>query len=218
MLDQIKSGQGKTEAPLVMSWALRRYLLARDDSLRDCRRMEEAWFNDSTLRHWLKAGDGKLLIDMFRALPVERFSGLKPGVAERWRDWKGRLYERAIFCLVPDSPVNLIPLLDEDIAGNPVDSGRLAAIVGCLESLLMPSRLELLQSIANRLPDFENKESARRVLNELLQPAFKLCPDALSTVLKAASFPPPGPKDRGWSTMAWFCAALMPIFFATPRA
>ena len=56
MLDLIELGRGKMKDPLVMSWALRRFSLARDRRL-----MEEAWFGDSTLRHWLEVDDEGVL-------------------------------------------------------------------------------------------------------------------------------------------------------------
>ena len=208
MLDLIELGRDKLEDPLIMSWALRRYSQARY-RLQDRRRMEATWFGESIMRHWVESGDDELLLEMLDALPDERFSGLEPAIAERSRGWEDRLFECATSCLRRNSPATLIPLFDEEIARDPVDSERLEILASSLESLPMQSRLELLLSLANRLPEIENEESGRRVLNQLLRPALNLGPDVLSNVLAAASFPQRRADEGDMGTMAKFCEALL---------
>ena len=169
--------------------------------------MEEAWFGDSILRHWLKADDEEVLCGMFDALPDERFSVFEPVIAERLQGWTLRIYKRAVSCLLRNSPAGLIPMFEEEIARRPVDCGRLEVIASCLDDLPMPSRLELLQSLADLLPDVGNEESGRNILNRLLRPALNLDPDILSRVLKSAPFLQPG-EDR-WGTIDYFCEALL---------
>ena len=202
MLDLIELGRGKMKDPLVMSWALRRFSLARDRRL-----MEEAWFGDSTLRHWLEVDDEGVLCRMFDALSAERFSVFEPVIAERLQGWTLGMYERAVSCLLRNSPADLIPMFEEEIARDPVDYDRLEVIASSLDDLPMPSRLELLQSLADLLPDIGNEESGRIILNRLLRPALNLGPDVLSRVLKAASFLQP--VEDLWNAIDYFCEALL---------
>ncbi len=202
MLDLIELGRGKTEDPLVMAWALRRFSTARDRRL-----MEEAWFGDSILRHWLETDDEDVLCGMFDALPNERFSAFESVIAERLRGWPLRIYERAASSLLRNSPAGLIPAFEEEIARRPADYGRLEIIASCLDDLPMPSRLELLQSLADLLPEIGNEVIGRDILNRLLRPAFNLGPDVLSRILESA--PLLRPSEGPWGTIAYFCKALL---------
>ena len=200
--DLIELGRGKMEDLLVMSWALRRYSMAER---RLQGRMDEAWFGDSTLRRWLESGDEELLRDLLDALPAGRFSGFASSIAERMDGWKWLPYECAVSCLLEISPESLIQPFDEAVARDPVNSSRLELIASCLDSLPMPARLELLQALANRLPDVGNEDSGNLILSRLLRPALKLGPDVLSQVLEAASFPDAFHPNL----MASFCEALL---------
>jgi hypothetical protein len=73
----IEYGRNKLNDPILMSWALRRYEHAqvRDSDL--CRSIEEAWFHDLALRHWIDSGDHEVLEQLFRILPPRLFVGLK---------------------------------------------------------------------------------------------------------------------------------------------
>ena len=55
------------------------------------RAMEEAWFDDLTLRRWLDSDDHETLARLFSRLPPERFSNLGQAIGERWAGWAGNL-------------------------------------------------------------------------------------------------------------------------------
>ena len=82
---------GKLTDPILMDWAIDRH---RDPRMRDPQRqraMEEAWFDDLTLRRWLDSDDHETLARLFSLLPPERFSNLGQAIGERWAGWAGNL-------------------------------------------------------------------------------------------------------------------------------
>ena len=91
MTPLIKLATGKLNDPILMDWALDRYRQASEGHSRRQEAMEQAWFDELTLRRWLNSDDHETLNRLFVHLPEERFSNLGQAIAERWNDWGGNL-------------------------------------------------------------------------------------------------------------------------------
>jgi len=95
---------GKLSDPILMDWALHRH---RDAAMGDPQRrraMEEAWFDDLTLRRWLDSDDQETLTRLFSQLPPERFSNLGHAIGERWAGWAGNLADYSAPVLARHAP------------------------------------------------------------------------------------------------------------------
>ena len=91
MTHLIKLATGKLNDPILMDWALDRYRQASEGRNQRLQSMEQAWFDELTLRRWLNSDDHETLIRLFVHLPEEQFSNLGQAIAERWNDWGGNL-------------------------------------------------------------------------------------------------------------------------------
>ncbi len=77
--DFIQLAKGKLNDPILVEWALDRYWGAEKGDLRLREAMEQAWFDDLTLRRWLDSDDQDILTGLFSQLPAERFANLWSG-------------------------------------------------------------------------------------------------------------------------------------------
>jgi hypothetical protein len=90
MSDIIRLAARKLSDPILMDWALDRYQDAAESNPACRRAMEDAWFDQLTLRRWLDRDDDELLGPLFSSLPPERFEPLGEAIGERWGSWGGR--------------------------------------------------------------------------------------------------------------------------------
>ena len=65
MTDFIQLAKGKLNDPILMEWALDRYRDAQKGAQKHREAMEQAWFDDLTLRRWLDSNDQDILTALF---------------------------------------------------------------------------------------------------------------------------------------------------------
>jgi hypothetical protein len=184
MLDLLNCGKGKLDDPIIMTWALQRYQDARARSAVLCRSMEEEWFDDLTLRRWIDTEDQEILPELFRVLPVERFSNVNSAVFERWKTWSGPLARQATPVLL-GNPADAVLLFAEHIQGELQDYHKTSAVIAALASLPEPAGLELLRGITARVSELEDEVFVKQILVEaLLWPTAALDPGGLAALTK----------------------------------
>ena len=76
MADLIELATGKLNDPILMDWAISRYWQMEQCHPQHREAMEQAWFDDLTLRRWLNSDDEDILTRLFVHLPAERFVNL----------------------------------------------------------------------------------------------------------------------------------------------
>ena len=185
MLDLLECGKGKLDDPIIMTWALRRYQHARVQSPELCRSMEEAWFDDLTLRRWIDAEDDDVLTTLFHILPAKQFSNLKPTVVERWKTWSGPLAHHATPVLLESPLEDVIQLFVKHIEGGLLDANKTLAVVDSLVSLPQSVGLELLRDITRSVSDLDGGNFLKKVLLEaLLRPTAELDLSGLVSLTK----------------------------------
>ena len=87
MTDLIELATGKLNDPILMDWALDRYRQASKGQSHRQEEMEQAWFDELTLRRWLNSNDQETLNRLFVRLPEKQFANLAKAIGERWNDW-----------------------------------------------------------------------------------------------------------------------------------
>ena len=91
MTHLVELATGKFNDPILMDWVLDRYRQAREGHSQCQEAMEQAWFDELTLRRWLNSDDHETLNRLFVNLPEERFSNPGQAIGERWNSWGGNL-------------------------------------------------------------------------------------------------------------------------------
>ena len=91
MTHLIKLAAGKLNDPILMDWALDRYRQASKGQNHRQEELEQAWFDELTLRRWLNNDDQETLNRLFVHLPEKQFANLAKAIGERWNDWSGSL-------------------------------------------------------------------------------------------------------------------------------
>ena len=147
MLDLIECGRNKLEDSILMTWALRRYEHAQAQCGDLSRSMEEAWFDDLTLRRWIDGNDREILTELFRVLPVRRFSNLTPVIAKRWDAWSGSLAYHATTVLLENPLEEVLPLFARHIEGNLLDADKTLAVIDSVTGLPESIGRELLDDV-----------------------------------------------------------------------
>lgn len=71
--------------PIMMNWAILYY--AKFDNGEQKEWMTQNWFTVPTLKYWIKRDDEIVLVNLFRHLPRQHFTGLASLIAERWSLW-----------------------------------------------------------------------------------------------------------------------------------
>lgn len=160
MIDLIPLATGKLDDPILMDWALGHYRDARIGDPRHRQALEQAWFDDLTLRRWLDSDDHETLSRLFRELPAGRFASLGHAIGERWGQWGGPLAQRAAPVLARHAPGLAWRCFAEPEGEGHRDA---YAILGIVEALpLLPADLgrALLVAIAK-----ESRTTGRRGLD-----------------------------------------------------
>ncbi len=180
VLDPIECARGKLNDPEVMRWALRRYEQAQLRGPQHCRPMEEAWFHDLALRHWLHGDDRDILEDALRILPSRLFADLRPAIVERWSGWSGHLGARATPILVEGPSDDVRRLLARHMEASFLDLEKTVAVLDALSHLPRLDALPLLDEATARVSLLQDQSLAKTMLSQhLLQPTAILNPGAL---------------------------------------
>ncbi len=176
MPDIVQLARGKLSDPILMDWALDRYQNAARIDPERRRTMEEAWFDDLTLRRWLDNEDRGLTARLFDLLPPERFSALGDAIGERWAAWRGRLSQNAAPIFARCRPA----LAVESFSAVVGHLGRdVQVVLGLLRSLSLLPKTDartLLRTVADRLMASKQTDplSANLALDELIPIALGL--------------------------------------------
>ena len=91
MTDLIERATGKLNDPILMDWAISRYGQMEKYYPQHREAMEQAWFDELTLRRWLDSDNEDILNRLFVYLPAERFVNLGQAIGEHWGHWRGNL-------------------------------------------------------------------------------------------------------------------------------
>lgn len=209
MLDLLNCGKGKLEDPIIMEWALRRYEAASVHSKDLCKSMEETWFGDSILLHWIDAEDEQILSSMFRRLPSDRFSNVRSTILERWKSWSGPISGWTMLVIM-ENPADAAPLFVQHIENEPLEFYKTQAVIGAISDLPEPTGMELLRSITKRAAQFEDDVFEQRTLLEaLVEPTAALDPSSLPVLADSYLNAPEGRTHDLKSLLRAICSAAL---------
>ncbi len=184
MTDIIDLAKGKLNDPILMEWALGRYRAAKDAD-RQCREvMEQAWFDDLTLRRWLDVDDRDVLTRLFSQLPATRFANLGQAIGERWGEWSGSLAYHAAPVLARYRPDLAWKCFAEPQSGRHPDTDSVLGIIRGLPSLPEEDGRSLLRAIAEQLLESKDDLSREFILGGLLSAALELDRDIALEILR----------------------------------
>jgi hypothetical protein len=148
MTNLIPLATGKLDDPILMDWALDRYRDARIGDPGRRQAMEQAWFDDLTLRRWLDSDDQEILARLFLELPAERFANLAQAIGERWGHWGGPLAHRAAPVLARHAPDPAWRCFAKPDGNRHRDAYAVLGIVGALPLLPSETGRGLIAAIA----------------------------------------------------------------------
>jgi hypothetical protein len=134
LTDPIELATRKLNDPIVMDWAIDRYRQARKGRSQGQEAMEQAWFDDLTLRRWLNSDDQETLSRLFVHLPEERFAKLGQAIGERWNKWGGNLAYQSAPILARYQPELVWRCFAEPPGGRHRDIESMLGIMGLSES------------------------------------------------------------------------------------
>ena len=205
----IEYGRNKLNDPILMSWAVRRYKHAqvRDSDL--CRSMEEAWFHDLALRHWIDSGDHEVLEQLFRILPPRLFVGLRPEIVERWGAWSDGLGARAVGVLMECPLETVLPLIARHIESNLLDLEKTAGVIGAITGLPSTNASQLVDDVTARLLKLEGASfTERMLLQALLRPTAVVRHENMVRLIETCARATPDNEGEGRQLLLAVYSAL----------
>jgi hypothetical protein len=205
----IEYARNKLNDPILMSWALRRYEHAqvRDSDL--CRSIEEAWFHDLALRHWIDNGDHEVLEQLFRILPPRLFVGLRPEIVERWGAWSDGLGARAVGVLMECPLETVLPLIARHIESNLLDLEKTAGVIGTITGLPSTNASQLVDDVTARLLKLEVPSFTKRMLLQaLLRPTAVVRHENMVRLIEACARATPDNEGEGRQLLLAVYSAL----------
>jgi len=146
MKDLISRAKGKLDDPIIRGWARDRYSDVCKYSPGFRESMEQAWFDDLSLRRWIE-NDASVLISLFRLLPATRFCGVQELIAKRWEQWDGMLASWSAPVLAQLQPEKAGKLFLNYLQSGVVDSQNIFGIVRSLDQLPVDQRISLFNQI-----------------------------------------------------------------------
>jgi hypothetical protein len=164
----IEYGKNKLNDPILMSWAVRRYEHAQVRNSDLCRSIEEAWFHNLALRHWIDSDDHEVLEQLFRILPSRLFVGLRPEIVERWGAWSDGVGARAVGVLMECPLETVLPLIARHIESNLLDLEKTAGVIGAITDLPSTNASQLVDDATARLLKLEGARFTKRMLLQAL--------------------------------------------------
>ena len=169
MTDLIKLAIGKLNDPILMDWALDRYRQASKGHSHRQKAMEQAWFDELTLRRWLNSGDQETLNRLFVHLPEELFANLGQAIGERWSDWGGNLAYHSAPVLARYQPNLAWKCFAEPKGRQRRDFESILGIIRSLTVLPHDDGLHLLKAITQQiLTSTEDGFTRELMLSELV--------------------------------------------------
>ncbi len=174
MTDLIELAKGKLSDPLLMEWALDRYRDAEKVDSRIREAMEQAWFDDLTLRRWLDNDDRDILTRLFSQLPATRFANLGQAIGERWGQWNGSLASRSASVLALYQPVLARKCFAEPQNVRHPDADTVHGIIRALLFLPNEDGVTLLRAISEQLLKSKDDFTRTFLLGDLLSVGVEL--------------------------------------------
>jgi hypothetical protein len=209
MLDLIECGRNKLDDPVLMTWALRRYEHAQARCRDLSRSMEEAWFDDLTLRRWIDANDRGILTELFRVLPVRRFSNLKPAIVKRWEAWSGPLAYHSKTVLLESPMEEVLPLFARHIQGNLLDAHKTLAVIDSVIGFPESIGRQLRNDVTVRVSELKDRSVTKQMLLQaLLRPTAALDLGALVPLTDMCARAVRGGQDDVDRLLKAICFAL----------
>jgi tetratricopeptide (TPR) repeat protein len=200
MTDLIKLAIGKLNDPILMDWALHRYRQASKGDSHRQKAMEQAWFDELTLRRWLSSGDQETLNWLFVHLPEELFANLGQAMGERWSDWGGNLAYHSAPVLARYQPNLAWKCFAEPKGKQRRDFESILGIIRSLTVLPNEEGLHLLKAITQWvLNSTEDGFTRELMLSELVSASLVLdrivALEIVKTQLKDIS------RERDWKQL-----------------
>jgi hypothetical protein len=200
MTHLIKLAAGKLNDPILMDWALDRYRQASKGQNHRQEELEQAWFDELTLRRWLNNDDQETLNRLFVHLPEKQFANLAKAIGERWNDWSGSLAYHSAQVLARYQPDLAKQCFAEPPGGRHRDIESILGIVRSLPVLPHDDGLQLLKTITQQIL-ISSKDSFTRelMLSELVTASLALdrvvALDVIKAQLKEIS------RERDWNQL-----------------
>ncbi|MCH8314042.1 MAG: hypothetical protein IID17_13770, partial [Nitrospinae bacterium] len=142
----ITKAKGKLDDPIIRGWACDRYsdVCKYFPELRES--MEQAWFDDLSLRRWIE-NDASVLTSLFRLLPATRFCGVQELIAKRWKQWDGTLACWSAPVLAQLQPENAGKMFSNYLQSGVLDSQKIIGIIRSLDQLPVDQGTSLFNEI-----------------------------------------------------------------------
>ncbi len=184
MIDLIDLAKGKLSDPILMEWALDRYRDAEKGNPQRREAMEQAWFDELTLRRWLDAGHSDILTRLFSQLPAAQFAHLGQAIGERWGRWSGSLACRSAPILARYQPDLAWKCFAEPQSERHPDADTVLGITRGLIFLPQDSGQALLRAISDQTLKSKNDFTRTLLLGELLSVGLELDRDIALEVIR----------------------------------
>ena len=186
MTDLIELATGKLNDPILMDWAISRYRRMENYAPQHREAMEQAWFDDLTLRRWLDSDNEDILTRLFVHLPAERFVNLGQAIGERWGGWSGNLAYHSAPILARYQPDIAWKCFAEPQGGRHRDVESILGVIRSLPFLSTDDGLQLLKAITQQIVDSTKDDFTRELmLSELLSVSLDLDRAVAREVIKA---------------------------------
>ncbi len=184
MTDLIDLAKGKLNDPILMEWALDRYRDTEKGGGQIREAMEQAWFDDLTLRRWLDTDDKDILTSLFSQLPPARFANLGQAIGERWGKWKGTLAYNSAPVLARYQPDLALKCFLEPQGGRHPDTDTVVGIIRGLLFLPREDGQALLKAIFDQTLKSKDSFTRNLLLGDLLSVGLELDRDIVLEVTR----------------------------------
>ena len=148
--------------------------------------MEQAWFDDLTLRRWLDSDNEDILTRLFVDLPADRFANLGQAIGEHWGGWSGNLAYHSAPILAQYQPNLAWKCFAEPQEGRHRDIESILGVIRSLPFLPTDEGLQLLKAITQQTVNSTKDGFTRELmLSELLSVSLDLDRSVAREVIKA---------------------------------
>ena len=186
MIDLIALATGKLNDPILMDWAISRYRRMENYEPQHRDAMEQAWFDDLTLRRWMDSDNEDILTRLFVDLPADRFANLGQAIGEHWGGWSGNLAYHSAPILAQYQPNLAWKCFAEPQEGRHRDIESILGVIRSLPFLPSDEGLQLLKAITQQTVNSTKDGFTRELmLSELLSVSLDLDRSLAREVIKA---------------------------------
>ncbi len=151
MTDLLTCVRGKLDDPSLMDWALHHYEDTQSHDPILAHQMEQAWFDNLTLRRWIKSDDHYLLTRMFGHLPVECFVNIHMAIFEQWPQWSGSLAYQSAPVLTTCDPEQSASLFMKHLDHDFGDAYKTMAVIEQLSNISKVDAHRLLVNVTDKI-------------------------------------------------------------------